>query len=771
MTKRENGTGHGPVEPAAGKTENNNASGNDTPASTARKGLLKYALEYAKYGWRVFPLYQVDQAGCECRNTDCDKAGKHPAIKKWPELATIDREQIKKWWTDHPDRGIGIATGEESNLTVLDVDGSAGAIALGKLAGPAGMPPTVVARTGRDGGMHYYFQYASGIKSEAGKLGKGLDTRSDGGYVVAPPSLHASGKHYAWAQPPSKTALAEWPDFLSGEEKPPEKGKRGAPPKETFNPASERDKDQIKLALSFLNPDDEERWAHVGWIMGRAFHQSDEGFAMYSAWAGRSRKYDKKRTKGHYYERSKEDRGNKVETTKHLYDWAVEGGMEPPEEGHWPLAAATIARLREEHDGNAPVYALGKLWVTQDKLWVPMELRQVSIKVGEWYHREPFCKKATDFRQIAQLAADKVTDDDFFQQAIVGVAGPKNLYVIENGEIRIKPLHADHRLRIRVNAEPNINGESKLFKQLLTGMFSDNAEQLKLCQILFGAGMMQMLWKFQIVVLLYGLTGAGKSTLLKIYRSLFPVGVIAAVGPQKWGNEYYVAELAGKLINLVGELDKKEFIPTGGFKIVTGEDLATGRNPYGLPFHFTSTCSHFFNSNSLPLTQDHSDAFYRRWRILEFTHTTPEEKRIQNLADQIIEREMAYVVAWLLEGARIASTLTKLPETEEHKQLLKKWRNANNSALQFVNDPAHCIRGKEYGPTTGARLFNRYADWAVESRLLPFGRNKFYEALVEGGLRRTDPDHQPLFHDIALMDGGNPNRPTKTDSKGNILTG
>lgn len=294
---------------------------------------LAAALGYAKRGWRVFPILGITTAGgCECgEGVNCDRAGKHPAIKGWNKEASTNSEKIRAWWTERPDRGVGIATGEESGLTILDVDGEDGVEALTKLAGQDGMPPTPCVQS-RPGRYHYYFTYEAGIKSQSGKLGAKLDTRSSGGYVVAPPSRHASGGLYTWLQDPAKVELAGWPAFLreggskagAGKEE-----KRGRPPKETFNPANPIETERLISALEFCDPDSEEQWSQIGWILGRAFRQSDAGFAKYSAWAARSRKYDAKRTKAHYYERSREIRGSQLKTVATIYAWATEGGWQP----------------------------------------------------------------------------------------------------------------------------------------------------------------------------------------------------------------------------------------------------------------------------------------------------------------------------------------------------------------------------------------------------------------------------------------------------------
>lgn len=292
---------------------------------------LEAALAYGRIGWHVFPILAITSAGgCECAaGANCDRPGKHPAIKGWNKEASTDPDQIRSWWSENPTRGVGIATGKLSGLTVLDVDGEEGVEALGKLASSTGMPPTPCVQS-RPGRYHYYFEYEASIKSNSQKIGEKLDTRSDGGYVVAPPSRHSSGGLYQWLQHPDKVPLAPWPEFLNGGgEKPKAEEKRGRPAKETFNTANPAELAKLLEALGYIDPDDEERWGQVGWILGRAFAQSDAGYAHYSAWSGRSRKFNAKRTRAHYYEQSKAVRGADIKTTASIYKWALDAGWAP----------------------------------------------------------------------------------------------------------------------------------------------------------------------------------------------------------------------------------------------------------------------------------------------------------------------------------------------------------------------------------------------------------------------------------------------------------
>ena len=182
---------------------------------------LKAALAYAARGWPVIPLHNPKGGVCSCRKKDCSSRGKHPRAEHGLNDGSKDPKQIARWWEKWPDANLGILTGQESGLLVLDVDGMDGKASLQTLTAAHGsLPKTLCAKTGRTGtdgkrkGAHYYFRAPVGvpIRNSAGILGKGLDIRADGGYVVAPPSLHPSGLLYEWLAP--EKPLADIPPWM-----------------------------------------------------------------------------------------------------------------------------------------------------------------------------------------------------------------------------------------------------------------------------------------------------------------------------------------------------------------------------------------------------------------------------------------------------------------------------------------------------------------------------------------------------------------------------
>jgi hypothetical protein len=154
--------------------------------------LSEAALQYAGRGWRVFPCYP---------------RAKEPLTRHGFKDATVKPSQIELWWSAHPDANVAIATGGASGLFVLDLDGADAIANVLELASAYGrMSCRAIVRTGR--GFHIYCAMNAGEKVPCGQ-GKetGIDIRGDGGYVLAPPSIHPSGAIYTWVNPLTQPEL------------------------------------------------------------------------------------------------------------------------------------------------------------------------------------------------------------------------------------------------------------------------------------------------------------------------------------------------------------------------------------------------------------------------------------------------------------------------------------------------------------------------------------------------------------------------------------
>lgn len=170
------------------------------------------ALRYAKQGWQVFPTHSVLDGACSCQRPDCESPAKHPRTQKGLLDATSDRNVIEAWWATWPDANIGVRTGEVSGIAVIDIDlKNDGPAQWAALQAQHGGIETLTAATG-GGGQHLVFATlpAQKLRSGSNVLGRGLDTRGEGGYIIAPPSVHISGNRYQWVNRTTPISVPKW---------------------------------------------------------------------------------------------------------------------------------------------------------------------------------------------------------------------------------------------------------------------------------------------------------------------------------------------------------------------------------------------------------------------------------------------------------------------------------------------------------------------------------------------------------------------------------
>jgi hypothetical protein len=166
---------------------------------------LLAALGYLARGWSVIPVRPRE---------------KRPMVL-WQDYQRrrAVAEEVHVWFARRPDANVGVVTGAVSGLVVLDIDpGRGGTESLATLEHRYGPLPLTVEAVSGGGGRHLYFAHPRGLVRNRAGLAPGIDLRGDGGMIVAPPSVHPSGAHYAWhsGQGPDEVALAPLPRWLLG---------------------------------------------------------------------------------------------------------------------------------------------------------------------------------------------------------------------------------------------------------------------------------------------------------------------------------------------------------------------------------------------------------------------------------------------------------------------------------------------------------------------------------------------------------------------------
>jgi len=165
--------------------------------------LVNAALTFAEYGLSVFPAKPKE---------------KRPLLPSWAEYQNrcANEEELVGWWEDTPDANIAVICGKVSGgLVIIDVDGPENKWPFGKE-----LPVCPISLTG-GGGKQYWFKEPKGavIQCSTSKLAPKVDVKAEGGYVIAPPSIHPSGTPYAWASEDFElncavSELPELPDWI-----------------------------------------------------------------------------------------------------------------------------------------------------------------------------------------------------------------------------------------------------------------------------------------------------------------------------------------------------------------------------------------------------------------------------------------------------------------------------------------------------------------------------------------------------------------------------
>ena len=173
------------------------------PAAAAPvEAMQQAALAYAGLGWSVIPI---------------EPRGGRPLVA-WLGLQhrVAGPSEIDAWFRRWPDANVGVVTGSRSGLVVLEVDARHGGLdSLAQAVAEHGVLPRGPELVTAGGGLHFYFRHPGLALHNRVGLRPGIDLRADGGCVVAPPSLHASGQRYRWTVSPQEASLADLPVWVA----------------------------------------------------------------------------------------------------------------------------------------------------------------------------------------------------------------------------------------------------------------------------------------------------------------------------------------------------------------------------------------------------------------------------------------------------------------------------------------------------------------------------------------------------------------------------
>lgn len=249
--------------------------------------------------------------------------------------------------------------------------------------------------------------------------------------------------------------------------------------------------------------------------------------------------------------------------------------------------------------------------------------------------------------------------------------------------------------------------------------------------------------KLEKALILYGTGGNGKSVVYEVISALLGFHNICFYSLQSLTNEngYFRAKLANKLLNYASEINGK--LQTDIFKQLASGEPVDARLPYGQPFTLEQYAKMIFNCNELPKDVEHTDAFYRRFMIIPFDVTIPEDRQDKLLHVKIISNELSGVFNWILDGLNRVLRQHGFSKCDAAKRALEEYKLESNSIRQFLAEEGYEASPDHY--TTLKVLYYYYKKFCEEDGMPAFKKVNFSKQLKALGFRK---DRQPGTGDI-----------------------
>lgn len=428
---------------------------------------------------------------------------------------------------------------------------------------------------------------------------------------------------------------------------------------------------------------------------------------------------------------------------------------------HTEMARALLAELGPPEFMRA---AHNTLYAYDDKLgiWQPADRARASQIVQGFSGKmtmtdppRPIRVRASDVSGAIQLAQDRVTVPEFFDKAPHGLAFSNGFVRLVKGQLRCVPHSPSHGARYAYPFAVDDGATCPQWEQCLLDAFAgdgDAGEKIAAIQEYAGASLLGFATRFTRAIVMFGNGANAKSVIAEVVASAFPPGSTCAIPPQTWGNEYRLALLAGKLLNVVNELPEADILAGETFKGIVDGNQTTARPIREAPFDYHPRAGHLFAANRLPQSNDQSHGFWRRMMVIEFNRTFAAHEQDTMLADRIIREETPGVVAWMLAGARRVIYQGQLTIPPSSISAVRNWQHSSDPVSLFVAEKTRTARDHGDRSSCGT-MFEAYTSWAEKNRFKVMSSSSFGRRIAGLGFP-SEATHDGYVYPLALLTTG-----------------
>ena len=233
--------------------------------------------------------------------------------------------------------------------------------------------------------------------------------------------------------------------------------------------------------------------------------------------------------------------------------------------------------------------------------------------------------------------------------------------------------------------------------------------------------------KLEKMLILFGTGANGKSVFFEILNALLGSENISNYSLQSLTNDngYFRAKIGNKLVNYASEINGK--LETDIFKQMASGEPIEARLPYGDPFILNEYAKLIFNCNELPKDVEHTNAYFRRFLIIGFDVTIPEDRQDKQLPNKIIESELSGVFNWILQGLDRVLEQKKFSKCEAVDNARSDYEKQSDSVQLFISEMEYKTSTTDY--ILISELYPRYKMFCSEDGYRPVGKTKFIQRL------------------------------------------
>jgi len=332
--------------------------------------------------------------------------------------------------------------------------------------------------------------------------------------------------------------------------------------------------------------------------------------------------------------------------------------------------------------------------------------------------------------------------DELFKQFMATSYVPKPkmkknfvLINLKNGTFEITPTGNKLRkfdqadfLTYQLPFAYNPTDQAPLFDRYLNQVQPDPLRQLILAEYLGCVFVPASYLKLEKALILYGGGANGKSVFFEIVNALFGDENVSGYSLESLTDKegYFRAMIVNKLLNYASELNANQTTTDKTKQLISGEKIQA-RLPYGQPFDMTDYAKLIFNCNELPKNAEQTNAYFRRFLIVNFDQTIPEKDQDKELSKKIIAAELSGVFNWVLLGLNRLLEQKGFTYCEAVNEARKQYELESDSVNQFIEDGGYIASSTNYSPIV--ELYREYRGFCIEDGCQAVKKGNFIKRL------------------------------------------